>query len=671
MDGNEFCTDVPDGLYHVWLVYDDCGYWGGEQARFRSRKVISNGEVVWNENKGDEGLTDYLYRFENVEPKPGVSVWDIYVKGLFAPKAFDVQAKDGRLKLRFDADGGNACKVAALVIYPDSKKDEGSKYVSEVEARNRAEFDARAIFMGPKRRTDGAEAAPPEGIKFSKPALDQDISFYDQPENSGPEHAIGARGMRASIAIAVKLYKDFDGDVSVACGDLSAAGGAKISSTAIECRMVQHALHRGFNNLAYTIGPESLRRIGKLKLEAGITREFWITIDVPKDAPGGLYSGEVQIRATGLKLKIPVGIDVVPVALDEPDFTMGPFGIHVPEGIVDRKKALHDLFLMLKENGMNSFSGGPGVTFSGFDAAGKPMLDFAACDELMEAARAAGFTKEIDSYGGPGMVQNLHDSYTVGETGHAWEKKTGKTMGELLKIVWTAIAAHAKEVQWLPITYELTDEPRVVETCRAQLELMRLYRENVPFVDVGGSYSVNWKQSDPFDAEVQNIFKTLNWSSLNEHNQTDFDKAKEFGKRLYIYNQGTSRYSFGAYQWSEFRKGVRGRMQWHLLALQGWQFFDLDAREPDTAFINWGRNEIIPTLKLVRCREGADDFRFAVTLWNLAEKKKDTAEGKAVMAWLKEIEKEIAPGQNSAPKEFLSDDAFRSGCAERIKSLLK
>ena len=31
--------------------------------------------------------------------------------------------------------------------------------------------------------------------------------------------------------------------------------------------------------------------------------------------------------------------------------------------------------------------------------------------------------------------------------------------------------------------------------------------------------------------------------------------------------------------------------------------------------INWGRNEIIPTLALARCREGADDFRFAVTLW--------------------------------------------------------
>jgi len=241
----------------------------------------------------------------------------------------------------------------------------------------------------------------------------------------------------------------------------------------------------------------------------------------------------------------------------------------------------------------------------------------------------------------------------------------------LLEIVWKAIYAHAKEARWLPIAYELTDEPRVYETCEKQLELMRLYREHVPFVDIGGSYSVDWVKTDPFDGAVRDIFKTLCWSSLNSHNQTDFDKTKELGKRLYIYNQGTTRYSFGAYQWSEFRKGARGRMQWHTLCLQGWQFFDLDGREPDTAFINWGRNEVIPTLKLARCREGADDFRFAATLWNLAEKNKDTPAGKAAQEWLDGLAKQIAPGQNKAPQGFLSDDAFRRGCAERIRELLK
>jgi len=67
----------------------------------------------------------------------------------------------------------------------------------------------------------------------------------------------------------------------------------------------------------------------------------------------------------------------------------------------------------------------------------------------------------------------------------------------------------------------------------------------------------------------------------------------------------------------------------HLLALSGYQFFDLDGREPDPGVVNFGRKEIIPTLYTLRTCEGAYDLRFAVTLWNLAEKKKDLPAAKS------------------------------------------
>ena len=665
MEGNEFCVDVADGVYHVWLMYDDCGYWGGEEARFRSRKVSSNGATVWSEDRGDAGATDYLYRFENIEPKPGQNLWDLYVSPLFTPKRFDVAVKGGTLKLHFESEGPLGSKVAALIVYPDAKNADGAKYVAEVEARNRAEFEARAVYMGPKGMTPAHER-----LEWGYIPLEADCPIHELPTHREPLKLVAARNQNVSLSFAINSQLDYP-HVTLASTDLVGPNGAVIPSSAVDCRVVWQALHRGYNNIAYTIGGETIRAIGAdLKLEKDVTRQFWVTIHVPADAPGGVYSGKIKVRAEGLMMNVPIALDVVPVSLDEPDFVFGPFGVHVPAGISDTKKAARDLFALLRDYGMNSFSGGPDVRFSGLNADGKPKLDFAACDDFMEAAKAAGFSKEITAYGGPGMVTNLHDSYVIGETGHAWEKRTGKTMGELLKIVWSAIDEHAKAAKWLPVAYEMTDEPRVTETCRAQLELMRLYRESVPFVDIGGSYSVDWKRSDPFETEMQNIFKTLNWSSLNLHGQTDLDKAKELGKRIYIYNQGTSRYSFGAYQWSEFRKGVRGRMQWHLLALHGWQFFDLDGREPDTAMVNWGRNGLIPTLKLARCREGADDFRFAATLWNLAAKKPDAPAGKAAQAWLEGLANQLAPGQNSAPKDFITDDDFRSGCAERIRALL-
>lgn len=267
------------------------------------------------------------------------------------------------------------------------------------------------------------------------------------------------------------------------------------------------------------------------------------------------------------------------------------------------------------------------------------------------------------------MVDGLHDGYVIGNTGRNWEKKTGKTFNELLKIVWGAVKEHSEQEGWPPIAYNFCDEPRVLETALAQVELMKAYREAVPFVKIGGSYSVHWGEK-PLDKAIQEIFKTLAWSGLNLHAETDMQKAKEFGREIYIYNQGVSRFSFGMYQWAEMRKGVKGRQQWHNLALHGYQFFDLDGREPDTAAINWGRNEIIPTINLPRCREGADDFRFAVTLYNLAGKKKDTPEARAALAFLDEINQKIPIAKSSPTKELgIDDETFRNTCVEHIKKL--
>jgi hypothetical protein len=331
--------------------------------------------------------------------------------------------------------------------------------------------------------------------------------------------------------------------------------------------------------------------------------------------------------------------------------------------------AWRDLFRTLKEFGMNSFSGGPNVHFKGLDAAGKPILDFAAVDHFMKLARAAGFDKELNGYGGPGLVTNLHESHSVGETGHGWEKKTGKPFGEILKIVWSAVRDHAKENNWLPIAYEFIDEPRVLDQARKNVELMALYRDNAPWVNIGGSYSVDWKKTDPFDLAVQDLFKTVKWSALNLHTQVDLDKAKEFGKTIDIYNQAKTRFSFGAYQWAEMHKGIKARMEWHLLALHGYQFFDLDGREPDTAVINWTSSGIVPNIVLARCREGADDFRYAVTLWNLAQKQKETQAGKEAIAWLNDISEKIPLDHRTRPQGFMDDDAFRAACIEKITQL--
>jgi hypothetical protein len=671
-NGNEFICDVPNGKVHGWLVFDDCGYWGGEQAHFHKRTVSANGKIVYTDDRGELGPADYLLRFEKVEPKPGDSLWDLYMKDLFKPVRFEADVADGKLKIHCEADAAWSSKVASIIVFPDSIKNDGEKWVAEVEARNKKEFDSRAVFMGPKPKTlDIPEAAKTAGYWLGFPGLEETITFVDAPGTSnGKLQRPAAKGQRLGFTFAVRPLKDFNSAVTFTATDLKGPGGS-IPASALDLRYVLHLTQRGFNDIAYTIMPMSMRHVegSGLKLSKDLTRQFWITATVPADAKPGVYSGEVALSAGELNVKLPLSIEVLDLTLDEPDFAFGFFGAWVPGefNAARQKRDWNDLFSLMKQIGMTSIDGGPMVNFSGLDEAGKPKLDFAACDEFYKTVKQAGFTKPLYRYGG--LLTGLYDGYTIGQTGHDWEKKTGKPMTELLKIVWTAIQEHADKEGWPVLYYGMLDEPRALDPAKENLEFHKAYRNGAPFVKVGGFYSVNWKNNDPLDATIQEIFKTMYWSGLNGHNQTDLDKGKEFGREVHIYNQGLDRYSFGAYQWAEMRKGVKGRMQWFTLALQGYQFFDLDAREPDPGILNWGKDGIIPTLHCEHACEGANDFKYAATLWNLAQKKKDSADAKAALEFLEEVNRKIVAGQNTRPEGFMSDDAFREQCIKFLKAL--
>jgi hypothetical protein len=173
----------------------------------------------------------------------------------------------------------------------------------------------------------------------------------------------------------------------------------------------------------------------------------------------------------------------------------------------------------------------------------------------------------------------------------------------------------------------MCDETRVRDRAERELALMRtmaqVSHELAETVRTSGSYSVRFDQrrSDPADMLYwhQQFFDALDVSSLNHHDETVMDEARRLGKEVHIYNQGRSRYSFGLYQWSEHRRGVKARWQWHLNILHGYQYFDLDGREPDTAMICYGRNGIYPTIDFERCREGAEDFYLYHTLWDMIQ----------------------------------------------------
>jgi hypothetical protein len=387
-----------------------------------------------------------------------------------------------------------------------------------------------------------------------------------------------------------------------------------------------------------------------------MTREFWATVKVPSSATPGTYRGTIALTSDkGLKESVSVTLEALPVALDGSDYVFGFFG-HPPTDQVAK---------LLVDYGFNSFSGGPGIGLSGFDAEGRPQLDFSRIDAFMGRIKKAGYTKELCGYGGPGISRI---GYQKNEAFFGnWEKKTGKTYVELLKAVFDEVKKHSEEKKWLPFTYNLGDETRNPDYAKTQVEQIKAIQQAAPWLKTTAQYSVSYRNGLVKKDYHQWIFEALKTSGLNSHDESVMKRARETGKLVYIYNQGQSRYSFGAYQWSEYRKGVQGRYQWHQHVQHGYQFFDLDGREPDTGVLYYGKDGPIPTIFLERCREGADDFYYCQTLWNLATKK-GGALGDEAKKWLEGWTSRIKVSERSRP-EWLSNDEIRAKCAAYILKL--
>jgi len=429
--------------------------------------------------------------------------------------------------------------------------------------------------------------------------------------------------------------------------------------------------------------PHTLRERTTLSLPKGVTREVVVTVHVPRDATAGEYRWRLAIRnAKGeALLRVPLRLSVRPVTLDRrTDFLMGFFGLMPPRLISDEQRwdVLEQTLIMLREHGMNAVSGGPSWRLKGWRD-GEPVIDFSEMDRFFALLRKHGFVGALNGYGGARFV-GLHDRYQKGRRGAAVERQSGLSYPDALMRAWRAVDAHARRAGWPTILYAMCDETRVRDVAERELEFMRMMAKvSAAFpntVRTSGSYSV------AFDARPRNKDKLLYWhqrffealdiSSLNRHDASVMAQARRLGKEIHIYNQGRTRYSFGLYQWSEYRKGARARWQWHLNILHGYQFFDLDGREPDNAMLCYGRQGLYPTMHFERCREGAEDFYLYQTLWRVIESKRRKGErGEALdaaAALLEAITSKVKLNQRRPPKGY-DADALKRQVVAAIEAL--
>jgi len=663
-----FSVDLPNDEYTVWCVYDDTGYWGGEFRPFNERSIEAEGKTFCVERYTDEEALARYNHFQDVEPLPGDDIYETYVGYRFRPRTFKVRVSDGQLNLTFRADDTLISKVAALVIYPSRRQSQAEAWLAGLQRRVREEWEGLWVYVPPGNPNAGvklpSQATGGDYLLFVPP-LEARVGFTYTPAPEELKKEItsaAAQGEAEPLLVGIRPLKDL-GPVQVTVSDLEAvSGGGKIPADAIDVRVVRNLTRRAGSG-RYTIAPAVLLPFETVDLKKDLTREFWLTVHVPDDAPGATYTGRVTFRfADGSREVVPVSLKVYPFDLKDADFTFGFFwvrpnlgGVYGPDS-ARYWQVQEDLLKMLKEYGLTSFTGSPLPAITGVKN-GEAVLDFTTFDRFWSIALKLGFKRDYQSYG-----------RGIGNLNPDTAKKHGISYQQLIRSTFRQLAAHSKAMGVPSLTMSLCDEPRTEAQYQRLYKEFAVWQKAAPEV-MAGYLSMRSSQLEDPDDPHRRLFDMLTVPIVNGHDAGVMEYARKRGKRVDIYNQGTSRFSFGLYQWREKLAGVGARWQWIMNIAHGDPYYDLDGREPDPCAVYFRTDGLAPAVRLAVAREGIDDLRYITTA--VAEAKRVGSYGgeagvaaRRALARIDQAMSKIAVNQRRGADVDL--DEFRRGLAEDI-----
>lgn len=636
-----FAVDVPNGKYHVFVNLDSpSGFWGEYQV-YRERIVKANGLEVVHDTLDLPRFKQKYFRFADVEDSPSENTFDKYQRPYFSEKEFDVDVKDGQLYLEFIGDNW-ANSVSALVIYPietplnpplarGDKGGLGQKYLANLQERRRFYFDNYFKRVTPRGDRDRKGAIPPfmptpqeqtaGFVPFVRDWMDDvPVNAMPRREEVGQKLAVSASaGELEPIVFSVRALRDL-GEVRISVSDLVSPNG-RIPASALQLGVVSHRLSRvTMEGTVYTIAPRYVMPRTTATLKKDVTTTFWLTLHAPKPVVAGNYSGQIKLTfADGKSTNFDLNARLFATPLDELDVPAGPWGSNIDlpwysEDLGDYNRTMFRKSLAkMREYDLTTFSGIPTLRITGWKD-GKPEIDFAVADREMADAKAAEFKNIVVNYnGGIGGFNN----YFVDEGAM---KAAGFTKySDFLRAILTRVNEHAKFAGWLPVAYNLSDEPIKDDVPRATANAQAWREAAPPTLFTTGATST--ESSDAGDPHLQ-LAKALRIANLGNHSDASIKAIHDAGSDWAFYNGG-NRWTFGTYMFKAAQSGMKFRLSWHWNAAAGDPYYALDSREDDFAWCSANANgDLIPTIHFEReIREGVDDYRYMLTLSRLLREK--------------------------------------------------
>jgi hypothetical protein len=676
IESGGLAIDVPNGRYRVFVNMDSpSGFWGEYQV-YRERSILAQGKTVFSERTDFKAFQKKYFRFWDTEDLPFDNTFDKYQRAYFSEKTFDADVKNGQLNIEFQGENW-ACSVSAVIVFPVAKAAEGARFLEYVKEKRRFYFDN--AFKRVLHNPEGDPLQPTaedtgRGYQVFQRDFMKDVYYNDTPhrgETGRPLAADGFAGQAVSVTMSVLPLRDL-GTGTVTVSALAGQQGS-IPAGAIDVGYVSYRLTRVTSDGGvYTITPRLIVPKNTVALPKGVARRFWLTVHIPAGTAPGVYAGQVSFMPQqGPAQSVPLRFTVRKGTLDAVDIPVGPWGGRVgtpwfgddPATVDFGAEMTEKSLLMLRAHGFTMFSGIPYVVYRGFQD-GKPVLDFSAADRQMADARKYGF-RAVDSYGAGviGLDAYHQDLGKMKEAGFS-------DYSAFVKAIYVAIDRHAQEKEWLPVYWNLGDEP-LGDALPASIENAKAYRKAFPHGPPFFTAATNLYTHDAND-EYFELAKTLHVATLNLHDETAVKLLAGAGGAWAYYNGG-SRWTYGAYLYKAVREfGVKFRLAWHWNSVAGDPYYALDCREDDYAWANATPDRrLVPSVEFLRIAAGLDDYRHLLTLARLAKAKPGTPAATRAEALIRNRMAAFRLGQLDHDALFGVDDwaAWRRQLADAIEGL--
>jgi hypothetical protein len=640
IDGT-FCIDVPNGTYSVWLMLGPPG--NGWRPIFNHRTVYANGKQVVDQKFDAQSFKAHEFAFQDYEDLPDDDLWARYINVLFMPAIFDVEVTNGRLELRFDGHGEPwTAMVNGLVTWPKTQDKDAQRWLANFANLRREQFLAYHVEVPaetPRPYTATEEEQKRGYVRFIH-LPDDEIQTSTTPTKEQTAIAAvdlaGTPGEFQDGCFGIYPIKDC-GITRFSVTDLTGNGG-KIAASAIKLQVTRYkAMNQLVRPSTYSVKPKYIDDIPEtgLALKPGVTRSFWVIAHIPENQAPGKYSGQVRVAFDkGQSAEIPLTLEVYPFKLNDPDFPMGtfcdtPLGEYMKMG-TDRTEfwnAWADVLRNSKEHGMTSMDPAVSIQLKSLEG-GKAVIDFDDVDHWMELARSLGFKQELNGYA-VGTIP-LKMGYADHDT---TAKRFGAaSYGELAKAYFDAVREHMTQKNWLPICFCTGDEYLVRKGSVEKMEEHhRILQTNAP-----GFHFVPFDTVWTLDDASRKMLAQVDTWGASGHTPEMAAAIQKAGRRMWLYNTGMDRFTFGTYmQYARRKYNVSGFFQWIFSGGGTYGHFYLASHcESALGVVYPSTRGLRSTPVWERIRLGANDHRYFDKTFELIQKAKAAGKGQAEAAEL-------------------------------------